>query len=273
MNGSDTGFADDSLPQDVRRVTRRLASVGLDDRHAVWERFDQDGWTSAKLLADLNRNAPPQERPITRAELATAVAELVRLDVDQLATPRWPIYAAQIAFVVLLIALFRFYGPIAPVPAAPQLVAARDLPPYHVLLADDIRVVPATTENAGIEKQRQALAGHYTTRLIRRGSPLSADAHADGTGIPGLNERRIATLRVIPPDASLSAALPAHVALTASTAAPPAGCDDTWILSIVREGTASTALATVALPPACAGEPLSRLLAARAVTLVWDPPR
>jgi hypothetical protein len=212
---------------------------------------------------------PAGERPFSRAELGSAVAELVRLDVDELTAPRWLVYVLRAAIVALLIALLHPNGPFNRPPAPPQLVAARDIPPYHVLMEGDISVLPPTAEDAAVAARRKALLGRYTTRLIRGGAPFSADAHADGAKVPGLSERRVATLRVIPPDASLSAALPAHATLTAAGGTLPGECADAWVLAITREAAAATALATAALPETCAGDPLTALLAGRAIAIVW----
>ena len=81
----------------------------------------------------------------------------------------------------------------------------------------------------------------------------------------------MATLRVLPPDAAMSSALPARATLTAATATVQGECADAWVLSIGRDATAATALATVALPESCTAAPLNALLAARAIALVWAP--
>jgi hypothetical protein len=95
------------------------------------------------------------------------------------------------------------------------------------------------------------------------------DLLSDGTGVPGLNERRLATLRVLVPDAGLSMTLPARVTLTAPASLEPAECTDAYVLAIRSEPSPAPALATVALPP-CTPNQLNALLAARVVTLVWD---
>jgi hypothetical protein len=265
-----TAISPDSLSPDVRRVFRRLGQLGFDDRDSVWARIDRDAWSIDPLLAELNKGLPAGATSISRADLGNAVAELVRQDVAQLQTPRWPTYAFRLALVAFVIALWHPAGLFWRRPAPPQLLAARDIPPYHVIVKDDIKVVPAT-DNSVVAQQQTALYGRYTTRQIRQNAPFATDAHADAAKIPGLSERRVMTMRVVPPNANLSAALPAQVTVTAPASDHLAECADAWILSIVREATSATALATVALPAECTGDPLNALLAARAVTLVWNP--
>jgi hypothetical protein len=176
----------------------------------------------------------------------------------------------QVGFIAVVIALLNPNGPFVRKPTPPQLVAARDIPPYHILVDGDIKIVPPEADQ-GAQSQRRALYGRYTTRFIRRESPFSADAHADSARIPDLSRRRVATLRVIPPDASLSGALPAHVTLTAPAQTGSAACTDAWLLAVSRDAGSATGLATVALPQACTAESLNALLAARAIALVWEP--
>jgi hypothetical protein len=269
MDGADTAFSSGAPPPDVQNVLLRLDALERKDGIDVWARLARDEWKVKPLLDRLNKALPVGSPPISRAQLGAALAHLVRDDVSHLAARRWPRYVLGAAAIVLVIASLHPNGPFRSRPAPVQLVAARDIPPYHVIVADDVNVLPSTAQDSASEALPTSLKGRYTTRPIPKGTVFTIDMHADAAAVPGLSERRIATLKVLVPDASLSMSLPARVTLSAPSGTQPIACADAWVLALRREPPATTALATVALPP-CTAKQLNALLAARVVALVWE---
>jgi hypothetical protein len=256
----------ETLSGPARAAARELENLGLWHGPTLWESL-APGWTLDATLGSVNRaRASRGLPPLTRADVAEAVAAAAAQDAEG----ALPVRMWRRA---LLPALAIAVGWLAWSRSAPQqvIVVTHPLPAYHILTAADVAAATAVF-TADAPSDPGTVVGRFATRALAKGEVLRA-ADLVGPGrLPGLATRRILTVAVGAVDAKRAGTLPAIVTIepaakaAADVGVQPKPIPDAYLLALTADGKTATLALTdeqlAALRPA-----LSRF----DLLLVWAP--